>query len=102
VNAVGAFRPDTRELDDEAILRSRLVVDSYEGAPVEAGDILIPQRNQTIGPEHILADLHDALSGKKVIRTNASDITLFKSVGCALEDLAAARMMLDARAMPKS
>jgi alanine dehydrogenase len=102
LNAVGAFRPNTRELDDETILRSRLVVDSYEGAPVEAGDILIPQRNQTIGPEHIVADLHDALSGKEVIRTNASDITLFKSVGCALEDLAAARMMLDARAMPKS
>jgi ornithine cyclodeaminase/alanine dehydrogenase-like protein (mu-crystallin family) len=94
VNAVGAFRPDTREVDDETILRSRLVVDFYEGAPVEAGDILIPQANHVIGPEHILADLHEGLSGKKEIRRNDSDITLFKSVGCALEDLAAARLLL--------
>jgi ornithine cyclodeaminase/alanine dehydrogenase-like protein (mu-crystallin family) len=100
VNAVGAFRPDTREVDDETMVRSRLVVDSYEGAPVEAGDILIPQANQSIGADHVLADLHEALSGKKVIRRDASDITLFKSVGCALEDLAAARLLLDTRPSP--
>jgi ornithine cyclodeaminase/alanine dehydrogenase-like protein (mu-crystallin family) len=101
VNAVGAFRPDTRELDDETILRSRVVVDTYEGAPVEAGDLLIPRKNHTVGPDHIIGDLHDGLSGKKIIRRDSSDITLFKSVGCALEDLAAARLLLEARALSK-
>jgi ornithine cyclodeaminase len=100
VNAVGAFRPNTREVDDATMLRSRLAVDSYEGAPMEAGDILIPQRNRIIGPDHIIADLHDGLSGK-IIRRESSDITLFKSVGCALEDLAAARLLLEARTVPE-
>jgi ornithine cyclodeaminase/alanine dehydrogenase-like protein (mu-crystallin family) len=95
INAVGAFRPDTRELDDETIRRSRLVVDTYEGSPVEAGEILIPQQSGKIGKNHILADLHEALSKKVVIRRSDADITLFKSVGCALEDLAAARLLLD-------
>jgi len=102
VNAVGAFRPETREVDDETIRRSRLVVDTYEGAPVEAGDILIPQRNHVIAKNHILADLHEALSRKIVIRRSPADITLFKSVGCALEDLAAARLLLDADMALKS
>jgi alanine dehydrogenase len=102
VNAVGAFRPDTREVDDATMHRSRVVVDSYEGAPVEAGDLLIPQQNKTIGADHIIADLHEALAGKRVIRRNSSDITLFKSVGCALEDLAAARLLLDVRHSQKS
>ena len=101
VNAVGAFRPNTREVDDETILRSRLAVDSYEGAPMEAGDILIPQQNQIIGPDHIIADLHDSLCGKKIVRRESSDITVFKSVGCALEDLAAARLLLEPRAVPE-
>jgi ornithine cyclodeaminase/alanine dehydrogenase-like protein (mu-crystallin family) len=95
INAVGAFRPDTREVDDETIRRSRLVVDTYEGSPIEAGDILIPQSNRVIGKDHILADLHEALSEKIVIRRSPADITLFKSVGCALEDLAAARLLLN-------
>jgi alanine dehydrogenase len=84
----------------ETMLRSRLAVDSYQGAPKEAGDILIPQRNRIIGPDHIIADLHDGLSGK-IIRREPSDVTLFKSVGCALEDLAAARLLLEARTVPE-
>jgi ornithine cyclodeaminase/alanine dehydrogenase-like protein (mu-crystallin family) len=101
INAVGAFRPNTREVDDETMLRSRLAVDSYEGAPMEAGDILIPQQNRIIGPDHIIADLHDSLCGKKIVRRESSDITVFKSVGCALEDLAAARLLLEPRAVPE-
>jgi ornithine cyclodeaminase/alanine dehydrogenase-like protein (mu-crystallin family) len=95
INAVGAFRPDMRELDDETMLRSRLMVDTYDGAPVEAGEILIPQRNGIVGTDCVLGDLHEALSGKVVIRRSPADITLFKSVGCALEDLAAARLLLN-------
>jgi ornithine cyclodeaminase len=68
---------------------------------MEAGDILIPQRNHIIGPDHIIADLHDSLTGKTIMRRESSDITLFKSVGCALEDLAAARLLLETRAVPE-
>ncbi len=94
INAVGAFRPDTRELDDETIVRSRIVVDTYTGAPTEAGEILIAQHNRVVGDDCVLADLHESLSGKMLIRRTPADITLFKSVGCALEDLAAARLLL--------
>jgi ornithine cyclodeaminase/alanine dehydrogenase-like protein (mu-crystallin family) len=95
INAVGSFRPDMREVDDETVQRARVVVDTYEGSPVEAGDLLIPQQNRVIGMDHVVADLHETLAEKRVVRRDAQDITLFKSVGCALEDLAAARLLLD-------
>jgi ornithine cyclodeaminase len=93
LNLVGAFRSDTREVDDETARRSRIVVDTYEGCLKEAGDILIPQRNGTIAAEHIVADLHEALAGVRQVRRSSQDITLFKSVGCAMEDLVAARLL---------
>lgn len=93
LNLVGAFRPDSREVDDETARRSRIVVDTYEGCLQEAGDILIPQHNGTIGPEHVISDLHEALTGVRQVRRGPQDITLFKSVGCALEDLVAARLL---------
>ena len=92
LNLVGAFQTHTREVDDETVKRSRVVVDTYEGALAEAGDILIPLRNGTFQRDHILADLHEIAAGKKSIRTGPDDITLFKSVGCALEDLVAAAL----------
>jgi ornithine cyclodeaminase len=93
LNLVGAFRSDTREVDDETARRSRMVVDTYEGCFQEAGDILIPQKNGAIGAEHVIADLHEALAGTRQVRRGPQDITLFKSVGCALEDLVAARLL---------
>ena len=93
LNLVGAFQPETREVDDITIKRSYVVVDTYEGALQEAGDLLIPIRNGTIDRSHIFADLHEIASGKKAARTNAESITLFKSVGCALEDLVAAQLI---------
>ncbi|MGE5321456.1 MAG: ornithine cyclodeaminase family protein [Actinomycetota bacterium] len=95
LNLVGAFQPETREVDDETIKRSRVVVDTYAGALAEAGDLLIPLRNSTIKENHILADLHEAVSGKKQVRRGPDDITLFKSVGCALEDLVTAKLIYD-------
>jgi alanine dehydrogenase len=95
LNLVGAFQPHTREVDDETVRRARVVVDTYEGALAEAGDLLIPMKDGTIGREHILADLHEIASGKKKVRTGCDDITLFKSVGCALEDLVTARLVYD-------
>lgn len=95
LNLVGAFQPHTREVDNETVRRSRVVVDTYEGALTEAGDLLVPLRDGTIGREHILADLHELASGKKQLRTRPEDITLFKSVGCALEDLVTAKLIFD-------
>lgn len=92
LNLVGAFQPHTREVDDETVRRARVVVDTYDGALAEAGDLLIPINNGTVGREHILADLHEIASGKKRGRNSRDDITLFKSVGCALEDLVTAQL----------
>ncbi len=93
LNLVGAFRPITREVDDETIRRSYVVVDTHAGALAEAGDLLIPLQRGAIERSHIVADLHELVSGKKPGRLSAEQITLFKSVGCALEDLVAAQLV---------
>jgi len=94
LNLVGAFQPHTREVDEETVRRGRVVVDTYEGALAEAGDLLIAMKNGTIGREHIVADLHEISSGKKAGRSSGEDITLFKSLGCAIEDLVTARLAM--------
>jgi ornithine cyclodeaminase/alanine dehydrogenase-like protein (mu-crystallin family) len=93
LNLVGAFQPETREVDDVTVKRARIVVDTYEGALQEAGDLLIPIKNGNIDRSHIAADLHEIASGKKPTRMSAESITLFKSVGCALEDLVTAQLI---------
>jgi ornithine cyclodeaminase/alanine dehydrogenase-like protein (mu-crystallin family) len=93
LNLVGAFQPETREVDDITVKRARVVVDTYEGAMQEAGDLLIPLKNGTVDRSHIAADLHEIASGKKPARTSVDSITLFKSVGCALEDLVTAQLI---------
>ncbi|HLJ28771.1 MAG TPA: ornithine cyclodeaminase family protein [Candidatus Angelobacter sp.] len=93
LNLVGAFQTHTREVDDETAKRSRIVVDTEEGALEEAGDLLIPLNNGVIARDQIVADLHQIASGKKPGRPSPEDITLFKSVGCALEDLVTANLL---------
>jgi ornithine cyclodeaminase/alanine dehydrogenase-like protein (mu-crystallin family) len=93
INAVGSFQPTMRELDDVCVRRSRIVVDTYDGALAEAGDLLIPLKSGIIRREHILSDLHELTAGRKKVRTSPSEITVFKSVGNALEDLAAAELL---------
>ena len=93
INAVGSFQPGTRELDDVCVRRSRIVVDTYDGALAEAGDLLMPLRSGAIKRENLLADLHELTMARKPIRTGPAEITLFKSVGNALEDLAAAELL---------
>jgi ornithine cyclodeaminase/alanine dehydrogenase-like protein (mu-crystallin family) len=93
LNLIGAFQPHAREVDDEAVRRSRVVVDTYEGALAEAGDLLIPLSTGLVARDHICADLHEIASGKKRGRTGTEEITLFKSVGCALEDLVVANLL---------
>ncbi|MDR3373290.1 MAG: ornithine cyclodeaminase family protein [Ancalomicrobiaceae bacterium] len=92
VDLVGAYTPEMRESDDEAVARARVFVDTREGAMHEAGDIVVPLRNGTLTPERIEADLFDFAAGRHAGRATEEEITLFKSVGTALEDLAAARL----------
>lgn len=94
VNAVGAYSPDARELDDETIRRARVVVETREAALAEAGDLLIPIAAGVVGPSHVVADLAEVVRGARV-RRSAEDVTVFKSVGVALEDLAVARAAVD-------
>jgi ornithine cyclodeaminase/alanine dehydrogenase-like protein (mu-crystallin family) len=90
LNLVGAFQPHTREVDDATVKHARIVVDTYDGALAEAGDLLIPLEKGIIERGNIVADLHEIASGKQRGRISPEEITLFKSVGCALEDLVAA------------
>jgi ornithine cyclodeaminase/alanine dehydrogenase len=95
VDAVGAFRPNTREVDTETIKRARVVVDTYAGCWEEAGDVLIPLKARAITRRHVRAELADLVGGKKRVRASVRDITLFKSVGFAPEDAVTARLAYD-------
>jgi ornithine cyclodeaminase len=90
VNAVGACFPHTRELDTHAVRRSRMIVDRRESAIHEAGEFLIPRSEGAITDAHILGELGEVLLGRVAGRQKPADVTLFKSLGLAVEDLAAA------------
>jgi ornithine cyclodeaminase len=94
LNIIGTFQPHAREVDSVAIQRSRVFVDTYAAAFAEAGDILMPMQSGEIGREHVQGDLHELATGKKPGRVSHNDITLFKSVGCALEDLVTAKLVM--------
>lgn len=89
VDLVGAYSPDMRESDDEAVARARVFVDTRAGAMKEAGDIVQALASGALAKDGIVADLHELARGEKRGRESAAEITLFKSVGAALEDLAA-------------
>jgi alanine dehydrogenase len=91
VNAVGACTSAVREIDTEALRRARLFVDRRESALAEAGDLLIPLRAGEVGEDHIAGELGDLLLGRLPGRRSPDEITLFESLGLAVEDLAAAR-----------
>ncbi|MFB9969502.1 ornithine cyclodeaminase family protein [Pseudoroseomonas cervicalis] len=90
LDLVGAFRPDMRESDSALVARSRLFVDTRPGALAEAGDIVQAIAEGAITEAHIQADLFELCRGTHPGRGSAEEITLFKSVGWAGEDLAAA------------
>lgn len=94
LDLVGGFRRDMREADDAALVRARIVVDTYAGALAEAGDLVQPIGTGVIAREQVLAELAELLRGEKRARLMPGDITLFKSVGTALEDLAAAQLVV--------
>ncbi|MFD2204682.1 ornithine cyclodeaminase family protein [Kiloniella antarctica] len=93
LDLVGAYRPDMREADDDAIRSSSIFVDTRAGATKEGGDIVIPISTGVLDINEIKADLFDLARGQHPGRSNELEITLFKSVGHALEDLAAAQLV---------
>jgi ornithine cyclodeaminase len=94
INAVGAFTPTTRELDSQAVAQARLYVDRRESTLHEAGEFLIPKAEGLFGDEHIVGELGEVLVGNVTGRRSPTEITLFKSLGIAIEDLAAAHHVL--------
>jgi ornithine cyclodeaminase/alanine dehydrogenase-like protein (mu-crystallin family) len=94
LDLVGGFTPQMREADDRAVRRATVYVDTLAGATAEAGDIVQPLRSGALSEAGIAGDLFALARGTAAGRRSAEEITLFKSVGTALEDLAAARLAL--------
>jgi ornithine cyclodeaminase len=97
VNAVGASLATARELDSATVAAARLYVDRRESAANEAGDFLVPKREGLIGDDHIVGEIGELLVDPPLIvgRRSADDLTVFKSLGLAIEDVAAARRIYD-------
>ena len=90
INAIGTYSPSAREIDTATMAASSLFVDRRESALNEAGDYLIAAKEGAIGPEHIRGELGEVLISARLGRTSPDEITIFKSLGLAIEDLAAA------------
>ena len=94
LDLVGAFKRDMREVDDDVVARARVYVDTYAGVLAEAADIIEPIKRGVITRADIHGELAELVTGAVSSRTDAAQITLFKSVGTAIEDLAAARLLV--------
>lgn len=100
VNAVGAYAPHTRELDSRLVARSRLYADRRESLQAEAGEFIVPRDEGLIGEDHVVGELGEVLAGIAPARTSGREVTVFKSLGLAIEDLAGAqRVVAKARQM---
>jgi ornithine cyclodeaminase len=96
LDCVGAFRPDMRETDDEVVRRARIYVDTRAGALKEGGDIVIPLQAGVISETAICGEVAELVAGRVPGRRQAEEITMFKSVGASIEDLAAAIAVYEA------
>ncbi len=96
LDLIGSHTPKTREADDEVIRRSTIYADSREGALHETGELAIPIASGLLDPKDVQADLVELCKANKLARKNEEEITLFKSAGLAIEDLAAALMVYEA------
>jgi ornithine cyclodeaminase len=95
VCAVGACRPDQREMDTALVRKARVFVDSRTGALAEAGDLVIPINEGAIDASHIAGEMGDVVGGRTAGRRGADEITIFKSLGMAVEDVAAAHLAFE-------
>jgi ornithine cyclodeaminase/alanine dehydrogenase-like protein (mu-crystallin family) len=96
INAVGAYTPQMQEIPVETVQRSKVVIDHHQASMAEAGDLLIPLKQGLISKDHIHAELGEVAAGLKPGRQTPQDITFFKSVGVAVQDVAAANAVLQA------
>jgi len=96
INGVGAYKPDMIEIPSETIARAKIVVDQRQSCLVEAGDLIKPIQMNIIGEDHIHGELGDVVTGKIPARENNEEITVFKSVGLAVQDLVSADLVLKA------
>jgi ornithine cyclodeaminase/alanine dehydrogenase-like protein (mu-crystallin family) len=94
INAVGSYKPHIQEVPEEMVLRSRLFVDHRESSLEETGDLIIPINKGLMTAEHILAEIGEVAAGQAPSRLSENEITFFKSVGVAVQDLAAAAVTL--------
>jgi ornithine cyclodeaminase len=95
VNAIGAYRPDAREIPGAAVARATLVVDSRVACMAEAGELVMAMAEGHLDAEARPAEIGEVLAGSRPGRTDAADLTLFKSVGNAVQDLAVAGLILE-------
>ena len=95
INGIGSHTPNARELDSEIIIRSRFIGDSKEACFSEAGDIIIPVKEGVIDESHFYGELGDVIIGKVESRINDEEITIFKSNGLAIQDVATAKLIYD-------
>ena len=95
VISVGACRPHQREMDPSLVARARLFVDSRESALTESGDIVLSIAEGHFGAEHIIAEIGEIINGRVQGRTSLSEVTIFKSLGMAVEDITAAAMVYE-------
>jgi ornithine cyclodeaminase len=95
INAVGSYQPDVRGVPTETVVRARVFVDSREAALHEVGDLIQPIRQGAITPDHVRAELGELILGRAAGRCSDADVTLFKAVGVAVQDAAAAMAALD-------
>lgn len=93
VDLVGGFKPDMREADDAAMQMARICVDTYAGALSEAGDLVQPMQSGCIDRSHVRAELAELVRDHVRVRESERDVTVFKSVGTALADLAGAQLV---------
>lgn len=94
LDLVGAYKHDMRETDAEAVRKSSVFIDTLGGARAEAGDLLLAEAEDKFAWDDVRADLAALATGRHKGRSSAAEITLFKSVGAAIEDLSAARLVL--------
>lgn len=95
INAVGSYKPHVREVDDETIRKANLFVDSRAASLIEAGDLIIPLKKGLITQNDIKAELGELVLGKKEGRKTHDEITYFKSVGMAVQDIAVAKAVYE-------
>lgn len=95
VNGIGSFKPHMQEVDEAFVVGATVIVDSREAALSEAGDLLVPMRAGLIGADHVRAELGEVVEGVHPGRTRTDEVTFFKSVGNAAQDLAVGALALE-------